>query len=290
MIRTVTAGLDGSPESLAAAEWAAREAERRALPLRLVEAWVWRERDVPVTADLETQKGWALGVLREAKELVADRHPSLTVSTELVSDTAIDVLLAEAETAEMLVLGSRGHGAVAGFLLGSVGQQVLARAKHPVVMVRAEPRSGPAHDDGEVVVGVQEIGEVPEPLLEFAFNTAATRGTALRVVHAPNLPPLYAHGPAVGRLAAQEGGITGQAKQALTDVLKPWRERYSQVPVSLTVELSHASGVVLTAATRASLLVVGRKVRGRTLGMRIGAVTHAVLHHATAPVAVVPHG
>lgn len=294
MSRPVTAGLDGSPEGLAAAEWAAREAQRRGLPLRLVQAWIWRQQDVPVSEDLETQKHWALSVLEEAKDRVCDRYPGLSVSTELVSDTAAAVLLTESEAAEMLVLGSSGHGAVAGFLLGSVGQQVLARAKRPVVMVRAghHPPQESDSDKGEhgnVVVGLQEPGEVPAPLLEFAFSTAAARGATLHAVHAPDLPPLYGYGPAVGRLAGQEGGITGQAEKALADVLKPWRETYPKVPVTHTVELSHASGVVVSAAARATLVVVGRKVHRRTLGMRIGPVTHAVLHHATAPVAVVPH-
>ncbi|GHC84391.1 universal stress protein [Streptomyces flavofungini] len=296
MIRTVTAGLDGSPESLAAAEWAAREAQRRGLALRLVQAWVWRPQDVPVTEDLDMQKSWALTVLQEAKDLLRDRHPGLNVSTHLVPDPAPAVLLAEAEAAELLVLGSSGHGAVAGFLLGSVGQQVLARATHPVVMVRtdqrpAQERGGAEteHDTGEVVVGLQDPSEIPPPLLEFAFSTAGARGATLHAVHAPDLPPLYGYGPAVGRLAARQGGITGQAERALTDSLKPWRETYPQVPVTHTVELSHASGVVLSATTRAGLVVVGRKVHRRTLGMRIGPVAHAVLHHSAAPVAVVPH-
>lgn len=296
MIRTVTAGLDSSPESLAAAEWAAREAQRRHLPLRLVQAWVWRQQDVPVTEDLDTQRSWALGVLREAEDLVSERCPGLDVTTELVPDTAPAVLSAEAETAEMLVLGSSGHGAVSGFLLGSVGQQVLARARCPVVMVRAGQRpgrerggAGAGPGDGAVVVGVQDFGGASTPLLDYAFTAAAARGVALHAVHAPDLPPLYGYGPAVGRLAGREGGITGQATRALTDALKPWRETYPQVPVTLTVKLAKSSGVVLAAAARAGLVVVGRKAPRRALGMRIGPVAHAVLHHSAAPVAVVPH-
>lgn len=295
MNRPVTAGLDGSPESLAGAEWAADEAHRRGLPLRLVQAWIWRQQDVPVAEDLDTQKRWAMNVLAEAEELVRGRHPGLAVSTQLVSDAAPTVLLAEAEAAELLVLGSSGHGAVAGFLLGSVGQQVLARAKRPVVMVRAgrhADREGGGEergDHGQVVVGLQDPRDIPASLLEFAFGAAAARGAALHAVHAPDLPPLYGYGPAVGRLAAQDGGVTGQAEKALTDALKPWREAHPQVPVTQTVELAHASGVVLSAAEGAGLVVVGRKMHRRTLGMRIGPVAHAVLHHATAPVAVVPH-
>ncbi|WP_338895182.1 universal stress protein [Streptomyces sp. TG1A-60] len=289
MIRPITVGLDGSPESLAAADWAAREAQRRDLPLHLVHAWIWQPHDVPVAQDLDTQKHWALRILREAEEELRGRHPELTVSTEQISETAAEVLLGQAEKAEMLVLGSSGHGAIAGFLLGSVGQQVLARANSPVVMVRANARSAAKHDGGQVVVGLDDPGDPAAPLLEFAFGAAAARRTALRAVHAPSLPPLYGHGPVVGQLASQEGGITGQAEKALSDALKPWQEKYPQVPVDHTVDLARPSGVVLQAAAQAGLVVVGRRVHRPALGMRIGPVAHAVLHHAAAPVAVVPH-
>ncbi|KUF12904.1 universal stress protein [Streptomyces silvensis] len=295
MIRTVTAGLDGSPESLAAAEWAAREAQRRNLPLRLVQAWLWRPHDVPVTEELEVQRRWALNSLQGAQELVSDKYPGLAITTQLVADPAPGVLLSEAEAAEMLVLGSRGRGAVAGFLLGSVGQQVLAHATRPVVMVRAGNRGGGngedniEHDSSDVVVGLAEPGDPPRPLLDFAFGSAAARGATLHLVHAPDLGPLYGYGPAVGRRAGAEGGITGQAERALGDALKPWREAYPAVPVTHAVELAHASSLVVTGAAQAGLVVVGRRMRRPALGMRIGPVVHAVLHHSAAPVAVVPH-
>lgn len=290
MIRPITVGLDGSPESLAAADWAAREAQRRDLPLHLVHSWIWQPYDAPVAQDLDTQKHWARRILREAEEELRGRHPDLTLSTEQISETAAEVLLGQAEKARMLVLGSSGHGAVAGFLLGSVGQQVLARANSPVVMVRANAHSAAKHDGGEVVVGLDDLSDPPAPLLEFAFDAAAARRTALRAVHAPSLPPMYGYGPFVGQPAGQEGRITGQAEKALSDALKPWREKYPQVTVAHTVDLARPSGVVLQAAAQAGLVVVGRRVHRPALGMRIGPVAHAILHHAAAPVAVVPHG
>ncbi|MDF3142922.1 MULTISPECIES: universal stress protein [unclassified Streptomyces] len=258
-------------------------------PRTLLGVLVARVHSASGAQDLDAQKQWALRMLREAEEELRGRHPELTVSTEQISDTAAEVLLGQAEKAEMLVLGSTGHGAIAGFLLGSVGQQVLARANSPVVMVRANARSAAKHDGGQVVVGLDDLGDPAAPLLEFAFDAAAARRTALRAVHAPSLPPLYGHGPVVGQLASQEGGITGQAEKALSDALKPWQEKYPQVPVAHTVDLARPSGVVLRAAAQAGLVVVGRRVHRPALGMRIGPVAHAVLHHAAAPVAVVPH-
>ncbi|MCX5554641.1 universal stress protein [Streptomyces sp. NBC_00038] len=289
MLRPIVVGLDGSPESLAATDWAAREAQRRGLPLRLVHAWIWQPHDVPAAEDLETQKRWALRILREAKEDLAARYPDLPIDTWQVSDLAASVLLDQADGAEMLVLGSRGHSAIAGFLLGSVGQQVLARAKGPVVMVRATERSAAEPDGGEVVVALQILDESAEPLLEFAFAAATARGATLRAVHAWSLPPVYGYNPAVLHISDEDGGMEARVDRDLDELLKPWREKHPQVPVVRTLELAFAAGVVLKATVEAGLVVVGRKAHRPALGMRIGPVTHAVLHHAAAPVAVVPH-
>ncbi|MEU9573566.1 universal stress protein [Streptomyces massasporeus] len=62
------------------------------------------------------------------------------------------------------------------------------------------------------------------------------------------------------------------------------------VPVVHTVDLARPSGVVPKAAAQAGLVVVRRRTHRPALGVRIGPVAQAVLHHAAAPVAVVPHG
>ncbi|WP_405734494.1 universal stress protein [Streptomyces sp. NBC_01537] len=77
--------------------------------------------------------------------------------------------------------------------------------------------------------------------------------------------------------------------RAPADALCPWREKFPQVPVAEQAGRGYAGYVVLRAAARAGPAVVGRRVHRPALGMRIGPVTHAVLHHVPAPVAVVPH-
>ncbi|MBA4863240.1 universal stress protein [Streptomyces sp. PSKA54] len=288
--RAVAAGLDGSPESLAAAEWAAREAQRRALPLRLVHGWIWQAHDMPAPADLEAQKQWTRDMLAGAEQHLRARHPGLPITTEELSGAASEALADHAEHAEMLALGSSGHGAVAGFVLGSVGLRVLARAKGPVVMVRANEQSAAEHDRDEVVVGVQDLADPAGQLLDFAFATAAARGATLRAVHAWRLRPVYGYGESAEEMSAGgTEGVPAQKERALSEALEPWRKKYPQVNVEQTVDLAYPSGVVLDAAARAGLVVVGRRMRRLHLGMRLGAVAHAVLHHAAAPVAVVPH-
>ncbi|MEV5974012.1 universal stress protein [Streptomyces sp. NPDC051921] len=288
MSREIVAGVDGSPESLAAADWAAREALHRGLPLRLVHAWRWEPLDLPLLQDPTAQQQAARGVLREAATAVAERHPGLSLSTEVIGDTPVAALLGTTARAELLVIGSRGHGAVAGFLLGSYGQQVIAGAEVPVVAVRSRDGEAAEPPAGEVLVGQHGTPEDSAAALRFAFETAAARGAAIRAVRAWSLPPLFAYSPASLRLADESGGLVPYEEKALREALAPWRERYPEVPVTEHVELGSAGQVLLSGSGAAQLLVVGRRARRGAMGPRIGSVAHAALHLAPCPVAVVP--
>ncbi|MCZ0208411.1 universal stress protein [Streptomyces achromogenes] len=287
MTRPITAGVDGTEESLAALDWAAREAVRRGLPLRVVHAWRYAE--ALAAADRDTQHGWVTQGVENAVRSVMERHPGLAVTTDLVEGGAADALAEAAAGADMLVLGSRGHGRVVGFLLGSVGRQVIAEAVRPVVLVRAgdEPAAEAAGRD--VVVGQQGGPEDSAAALRFAFETAAARGAGVRAVRAWTLPPVFAYSPGSLQLLDEAGGLEPYEKQALADAVRPWRERFPQVPVTEHVEMGSAGQVLLSAADRAQLMVVGRRAHRTAVGARIGSVAQGVLHHAGCPVAVVPH-
>ncbi|MGW6566752.1 universal stress protein [Streptomyces sp. NPDC054975] len=289
MSREIVAGVDGSPESLAAADWAAREASRRGLPLRLVHAWRWEPLDIPLKQDRTHQERMATEVLTAAESAITGRHPGLDLTTDIVPDTPVAALLGTEERAEMLVIGSRGYGVVAGFLLGSYGQQIIAAATRPVVAVRARDDAAAAGEGGEVVVGQLGEPEDSAPALGFAFAAAAARGASLRAVRAWNLPALYAYSPGSMALADEAGGLVPYEEKALREALAPWRERFPDVPVTEHVEIGSAGQVLLSSSGAAQLLVVGRRARRGAIGPRIGSVAHAALHLAPCPVAVVPH-
>ncbi|MFI8962811.1 universal stress protein [Streptomyces sp. NPDC053493] len=290
MSREIVAGVDGSPESLAAADWAAREALHRSLPLRLVHAWRWEPLDLPLVQDPTAQQRAAREVLREAEATISERHPELALSAELVGDTPVTALVGTARHAELLAVGSRGHGAVTGFLLGSYGRQVVATATVPVVAVRARDGAPAEPPAGDVLVGQHGSPEDSAPALRFAFETAAARGASVRAVRAWSLPPLFVYSPASLRLADEAGGLVPYEEKALREALAPWRERYPDVPVTEHVELGSAGQVLLSGSGSAQLLVVGRRARRGALGGGVGSVAHAALHLAPCPVAVVPHG
>ncbi|WP_353946783.1 universal stress protein [Streptomyces sp. HUAS MG91] len=290
MARPITAGVDGSPESAAAAAWAAREAVRRELPLRLVHVSEAVPESLALAADESARVQWAHDLLEDAEQEIAERHPGLSVTTDVLDDGAPAALTGAARDAELLVLGSRGYGTLVGFLLGSVGQQVVATTERPVVLVRAGDEASGEAAGREIVVGQEGDAEDSAAALEFAFRTAAARGATVRAVRAWSLPPVFAYSPASLQLLDESGGIEPYEKKALGAALAPWRERFPDVPVVEHVEIGSAGQVLLSVAAGAQLLVVGRRARRTAVGARIGSVAHAVLHHAPCPVAVVPHG
>ncbi|MFB6774289.1 MULTISPECIES: universal stress protein [unclassified Streptomyces] len=287
MTRPITAGVDGSEESLAALAWAAREAVRREAPLHVVHAWQVRDGG---EGDRDAQERWVRDAVAEPVRTVTERHPELTVSTELrEADDPVAVLLAAAADAGTLVLGSRGHGAVVGFLLGSVGRQVIAEATRPVVLVRAGDEAAGEAAGREVVVGQQGEPEDSADVIGYAFEAAAARGATVRAVRAWALPTVFTYSPGSMALADEAGGLEQYERKALGEALAPWRERFPDVPVVEHVEMGSAGQVLLSVAANAQLMVVGRRARRTAVGARIGSVAHGVLHHAGCPVAVVPH-
>uniref|UniRef100_A0AAU2AFU8 Universal stress protein n=1 Tax=Streptomyces sp. NBC_00093 TaxID=2975649 RepID=A0AAU2AFU8_9ACTN len=297
MPRTVTVGLDGSPESLAAAEWAAREAELRGLALHLIHAWDGQPRVQPVPGDA-AHRHRGSRILREATERLHERHPDLEITSEQVRRPPVTALLTASGDADPLVIGSRGLSGVTGFLVGSTGLGLLAQTERPVVLVRSGARADHEHlpdADGhpstatpfrDVVLGLDH--ENPDDgVIAFAFEAATLRGAGLRVVHGWSLPPHFTHG-----LTTDRGPVSGPDRQeegSVEAVLAPWREKFPGVGVVEQAAVGSAAGHLVDASADASLVVVGRRIRHAPLGARIGPVTHAVLHHATAPVAVVPH-
>ncbi|MER6185894.1 universal stress protein [Streptomyces sp. NPDC001652] len=300
MSRNVTVGLDGSPESRAAAEWAAREAQLRGLPLKVVH--VWEPVPEPMAQapllGAETQQHWSERIPREAVEGIALRHPGVQVDRAQLSGRPADVLVEAAKEADVLVLGSRGLSGIGGFLVGSVGLAVVAHTETPVVLVRAGEQAADEHELDPagipsaaapyrpVVLGLDPVAP-DESVIGFAFEAAARRSAALRVVHGWNLPPYYTFSlPADLELHDE---IARAQSAALAEAVRPWRQKYPDVHVTQESRSGNAAHHLVDAAGGASLVVVGRKIRRNPLGAHIGPVAHAVLHHAAAPVAVVAH-
>ncbi|MFE0601528.1 universal stress protein [Streptomyces sp. NPDC058892] len=284
----VTVGIDGSPESRAAARWGAREAALRDVPLRLVHAVDWLISPAVPRPGREVADRWADEALAEAVEDVRRRHPGLDVSTRCLSGRPAAALAAEAADAGLLVLGSRGVGGLVGFLIGSVSLSTLVATETPVVLVRVSdtPEEARPTRYGEIVLGV-DIHEAADRVLAFAFEEAERRGCALRAIHSWKMPSMYRYAPFFDPENEREVGRS--VTVMLDDMLMPWRHKFPSVSVTHEAFEGSAGERLVQAAARADLVVVGRRLRRSPLGVHLGSAAHAVVHHAAAPVAVVAH-
>jgi nucleotide-binding universal stress UspA family protein len=141
--RMVVVGVDRSDGARAALRFALDEAKLRRATLRAVHAWQFGYIDAPGLegyspvlgadlSDLHSAAGAALeAILREA---IPDPG-GVEIECRVVEGAPGAVLVAESRDADLLVVGSRGHGGFAGLLLGSVSQQCAHHAACPVVIV-----------------------------------------------------------------------------------------------------------------------------------------------------------
>ncbi|NUW39471.1 universal stress protein [Nonomuraea rhodomycinica] len=267
----IVVGVDGSEPATAAVEWAAADARRRGLGLRIVrvcERWPG-----------DAAKEYCAGVLRAAAGRARDVAPGVEVDTRMPAGEVTDLLVRESAEADSVVLGGRGLGGFAAMLLGSVGLAVAGHAAGPVVIVR-----GPAAvRHGEIVVG-HDGSAHSRTAMVYAIDQARARGARLRVLYAWQ-PPLSAP------FAEAYSGLLDEQfqreSQAAAERVAPWRERYPDVPIVHDEVCDHPVAALIKAAPAADLVVVGSRGLGGFASAVLGSVSHGVLHHVTCPVAVV---
>src|SRR5689334_14978537 len=180
--KPVVVAVDGSEDSLRAAEWAALEARRRSTRLRIVSAPAVVPRlhsyQASPTVIANAVRGIAARALGAAITRCEEVAPGLPVTSDLLSGEPALAVTASDTDASMLVVGSRGAGGFAAMLLGSVSRYVASRAACPVVVVREESMA--VHR--EIAVGIRDPQDTGGALA-FAFEEAALRGADLVAVH-----------------------------------------------------------------------------------------------------------
>lgn len=287
----IVVAVDGSEESLRAAEWAALEAHRHGAPLRIVSAPAMplriRAGDAYPTAAASALRTVSVRALREAVTRAEELAPGLLISTDLLPAGMPALAVTDSGSgALMLVVGARGAGGFAAMLLGSVSRYAAMHARCPVVVVRAETSA--VHR--EIVVGIRDSHDAAETLA-FAFAEAEMRGATLVALHSwywfPSQPgESAAAGASPGHLTDPEH-ISAESDADLAEALRPWQEKYPAVPVRRDVVHGHPARLLASYSVRADLVVIGRHRQPGT-GMAIGAIQHAILSHSHGPVIVVP--
>ncbi|MCZ4325288.1 universal stress protein [Brachybacterium paraconglomeratum] len=277
--RSILVGYDDTSAAMAAVRWAAELAHDTGAGIRLLHAWTWPLlgqglAGIPVL-DPAGPRNQASRLLDDAAERIAAQHPDVPVSAELVAGMPREVLEEASAGADLLVVGTRGLGAVLGTLLGSVSRGLLHDAGCPVAIIRSDQ-----HRAGPVLVaydGSDTAGEA----VDVAADLAAAWGSTLRVVHVRTVPqaPYGSGGEAweAGkghRVLLDEGVARARARQARVEVQ------------SRMLEARTAAEGLLDAAAGARMLVLGH--RGLSRG-RFGSTAHATVLHATGNVTVVRH-
>ncbi|MFA1547928.1 universal stress protein [Actinomadura chokoriensis] len=281
MSSPIVVGADGSVPSERAVEWAADEAARHGRDLRIVHAIEKWPFDVPLTsAPGEAGSLSRAGgeVLAGAERVAHARRPEVPVSVELASGRTVQVLAEHSLESFELVVGHRGLGGFAELLLGSVGLGVVRNAASPVVLVRGEQEAA----RGEIAVGVG-LGD-DSAALEYAFRAAATRNARLRVVHAWPFPEAL-DDPGAG---ADPRRIEERARWRVVEAHAPMRKSFPGVGVVEDIVQENPAAALVTASRHVDLMIAGTHQHTRLTAPRSHAVTHALIHHAHCPVAVVP--
>lgn len=139
--RVIVAGVDGSPSSRLALRWALGQAELTGARVLAVTSWeypsfyTWEGGPLPpddFSQDARTSLDESVD-----EQLQQSGAPQVQVDRDVRHGHAAQVLMEASEGADLLVVGSRGHGTFYGALLGSVSQRCAVHSRCPLVIVRA---------------------------------------------------------------------------------------------------------------------------------------------------------
>jgi len=285
--RPIVAAVDGSQSALDAVRWAADEAARRGLPLRLTHtvnvAAIAYGGSFGLPRDyFEAMHQYGRTYLADAGSLVTRLHPDVPVTTELVEGSPIPILEDASKQAALVVLGSRGMGGFTGILTGSTAIATIARAHCPVVVVRGD-QPDPA---GPVVVGV-DGSPASDIALAWAYEEASARGVDLVAVHGWTEFASENSYAFARQFVVDWDAVQARQEEQLAAQLAGYGEKYPNVTVRRVVEGGRARQLLLDHARGAQLVVVGSRGHAELGGLLLGSTSQALVHHAPCPVLVV---
>ncbi|GAB3244373.1 universal stress protein [Nocardioides dilutus] len=275
-VARIVVGYDATPDAERAVEWALATARLSGQSVELVIAVSDMD---PILSDFHQVNERIAEERRSRATRSLRRDDLIRGEVRVVHGSTVPVLLAESRSADLLVLGSRGHSLAAGTFGGSTSQHVARHASCSVVVVR-EPRLKQAH---AIVVGVDGS---PESLaaVRFAARRAAVtheRVSAVFAYPAHSLP---------GRQRESHRHVASRhetAAEHLTRWVAESRSGSADTSVLTEVVSGPAAEVLIECSAAASLLAVGYRGRDAFAELLLGSTTQSVLHAAHCSVAVV---
>ncbi|MDV7245300.1 MULTISPECIES: universal stress protein [Rhodococcus] len=288
--RPIVVGTDGSPSSLQAVSWAAKEAALRNLPLSLITTtFVPGAYGVPIgmpASFFEDEQRDGRERLERAEQIARAAVPAhnIEIVATLCTGTPAGELIGRSATASMVVVGANRQGIVERAFLGSVSSAVAAHAHCTAAVVRGAADRDINDRAGPVVVGV-DGSRHSESAISMAYEEAALRQAELVAVHAWSDITL---------VIAFDGGSDAEWRRAaenetavLSESLAGRAEDYPDVKMRTVVVRDRPARNLREQAENAQLLVVGSRGRGGFTSMLLGSTSRTLMHSVTCPLLIV---
>jgi nucleotide-binding universal stress UspA family protein len=289
----IVVGVDGSPASKVAVDWAARDAALRGISLTLVHVAngvvaTWSATPLPSGFGAwQQQRGRQIigDAIKIAERATAGTGPT-HVKSEMYYSATIPTLVDMSKEAELIVVGCRGQGAFGG-LLGSVGTGLVHYAHCPVAVIHdwghlplaGEDPLVPHSAQAPVLVGI-DGSPASERATAIAFDEASRRHVDLIALHAWSDAGLFDF-PGM-----DWSTVKWSEEEVLAERLAGWQEHFPDVRVHRLVVCDRPARQLVEHSEAAQLVVVGSHGRGGFAGMLLGSVSTAVVHSARTPVIV----
>lgn len=282
----VLVGVDGSPGSELAVDWAAAKADvfGSVRPVAAFHMDALSDGIALPSLYQQVEKLLSEGASATLIKSLEDKYPDLLERSTVIEGYAGPALVRASTGERMLVVGSRGRSALAETLLGSVTSYCVKHSKVPVAVIpEGTPTDGPLD---HLVVGI-DGSENSAAALRWALTHVSENGrvTALNAwMPAPWVMEMI---PPTPEMAANAEAMVDHL---VKDVLATFDRNISTVNVSVEAELGDPRTKLAAAAAEADLLVVGARGHRGVTHLLVGSCTTSLIHHPTVATVVVPAG
>jgi nucleotide-binding universal stress UspA family protein len=291
----VVAYIDGTDEAKCAADYAAWEALRRRVGLRVVYARgptpYWGPA-IPLLDEYFWEQEWVRTLLAKTTAEMQDAHPGLAIEAAAVRGRPSGVLVDESKRSTLVVVGTRATSGLGGHRSASVAVQVAGHASCPVVAVPEVPGrrcDASTFADRPVMVGI-DGSEHSQAAVTYAAREAIDRGVELRAVLVWSVFDID-DPREFSASEPSEGAEQQRSDRVLSEAFVGWQDQFPDLlltrtaihdidPVSVLVDLSAEAGLV----------VIGSRGTGGFFGLPIGSTVDGLIRNAHAPVVVVHPG